>query len=386
MWEDREALKPRNQRRPVPQAPTAQTTGSSWNDINKQHAAAMSAFEEQAMCQCPNCGRTFLEDRLQVHLRSCKSDSPAKPPPGKLSSTTKPAPGRNEPAPRGEPKGSRPEANPASTIKPVAKTLGSTGPVRTRNSVEELPIGPRRGGAPQIPHDNDTDIDRVPCRSCGRKFAPDRVDKHQRVCKGPDRPASKPQPQVRAKPKAKGDPLWKRQHMDFINSIRYARKVTSAQKQGIDVRTLAPPPQQFADPTADYVQCPFCDRKYAPQTAERHIPKCKDIVNKPKAPPRALAPRAAQPQRQPPQQTQPQRQAPPQAVQTQPKQSMRASQQQAAKPSPQPQPQVGVRLKPGVREEAKQARKAPARQSCCKSCGEDMGGSARFCSYCGTRV
>eukprot|EP00164_Ancoracysta_twista_P000258 GFYU01000364.1.p1 GENE.GFYU01000364.1~~GFYU01000364.1.p1 ORF type:complete len:717 (-),score=164.71 GFYU01000364.1:129-2279(-) len=35
---------------------------------------------------------------------------------------------------------------------------------------------------------------------------------------------------------------------------------------------------------ADRVQCPYCERHFSPGTAERHIPKCKDIVNRPKKP------------------------------------------------------------------------------------------------------
>ena len=30
------------------------------------------------MVQCPNCLRTFLEDRIEVHLRSCTSENPHK--------------------------------------------------------------------------------------------------------------------------------------------------------------------------------------------------------------------------------------------------------------------------------------------------------------------
>ena len=32
---------------------------------------AMNEFNEKGMDACPNCGRTFLPDRLVVHLRSC---------------------------------------------------------------------------------------------------------------------------------------------------------------------------------------------------------------------------------------------------------------------------------------------------------------------------
>ena len=30
------------------------------------------------MVRCPNCFRTFLEDRIEIHLKSCTSDNPHK--------------------------------------------------------------------------------------------------------------------------------------------------------------------------------------------------------------------------------------------------------------------------------------------------------------------
>jgi hypothetical protein len=42
--------------------------------------------------------------------------------------------------------------------------------------------------------------------------------------------------------------------------------------------------------TDDLVPCPYCSRKFNPTTAERHIPKCKDTVNRPKPPPTKAKP------------------------------------------------------------------------------------------------
>ena len=35
---------------------------------------AFKNYNEKALEPCPNCARTFLPDRLVVHLRSCKGD------------------------------------------------------------------------------------------------------------------------------------------------------------------------------------------------------------------------------------------------------------------------------------------------------------------------
>ena len=33
---------------------------------------AFKDYNEKALVKCPNCPRTFLPDRLEIHLRSCK--------------------------------------------------------------------------------------------------------------------------------------------------------------------------------------------------------------------------------------------------------------------------------------------------------------------------
>ena len=52
--------------------------------------------------------------------------------------------------------------------------------------------------------------------------------------------------------------------------------------QGGRLADLPPPP---ASVNPDYVPCPHCGRNFAPTVAERHIPKCVNILAKPKPPP-----------------------------------------------------------------------------------------------------
>ena len=40
-------------------------------DMEAYNEAAYKNYNEKALDPCPNCGRTFLPDRLIVHLRSC---------------------------------------------------------------------------------------------------------------------------------------------------------------------------------------------------------------------------------------------------------------------------------------------------------------------------
>lgn len=43
----------------------------SSEDMNAYNDEAFKNYNEKALDACPNCGRTFLPERLAVHLRSC---------------------------------------------------------------------------------------------------------------------------------------------------------------------------------------------------------------------------------------------------------------------------------------------------------------------------
>ena len=40
--------------------------------MEEMNNAALKEYNDKALEACPNCGRTFLPDRLVVHLKSCK--------------------------------------------------------------------------------------------------------------------------------------------------------------------------------------------------------------------------------------------------------------------------------------------------------------------------
>lgn len=65
---------------------------------------------------------------------------------------------------------------------------------------------------------------------------------------------------------------WRVQHKNFIQAIQYAKGSSDE------------PPPAMENP--HYVACPYCERKFNPETAERHIPRCKDIKARPAPPPK----------------------------------------------------------------------------------------------------
>ena len=76
-------MKPKRERKPVPKAPAAfeqaiggkggsGKSGMSAKQMQQQNEAAFNAFNSNSLDACPHCGRTFLAERLEKHLLSCK--------------------------------------------------------------------------------------------------------------------------------------------------------------------------------------------------------------------------------------------------------------------------------------------------------------------------
>jgi len=55
----------------APAAPSVPQMGTKAATIEAHNEAAYSVFQDEALEPCPRCARTFLPDRLVVHLRSC---------------------------------------------------------------------------------------------------------------------------------------------------------------------------------------------------------------------------------------------------------------------------------------------------------------------------
>ncbi|XP_035205940.1 zinc finger C2HC domain-containing protein 1C-like [Stegodyphus dumicola] len=136
------------------------------------------------------------------------------------------------------------------------------------------------------------------CQVCGRNFNEDRIEKHVSICKKASQKkvkvfdatkmrvkgteaeqfVKKGLPKAEPKPK-KSD--WRKQHNEFIEAIRQAKMVQQHLAKGGKVSDLPPPPPSD---TSHYVPCPHCGRKFSEGVAERHIPKCKNILSNKKGP------------------------------------------------------------------------------------------------------
>ncbi|XP_013049663.3 zinc finger C2HC domain-containing protein 1B isoform X1 [Anser cygnoides] len=129
--------------------------------------------------------------------------------------------------------------------------------------------------------------DLVPCRICGRHFAQDVLPRHEPICKKVFNKKRKPFNSfkqrlqgteigtVKKQPPQKNQQVkksnWRQQHEDFINAIQSAKEVTKAVQEG---RPLPPPPPPSINP--DYIQCPYCSRRFNEAAAQRHIKFCEE--------------------------------------------------------------------------------------------------------------
>ncbi|XP_037549742.1 zinc finger C2HC domain-containing protein 1A [Nematolebias whitei] len=134
------------------------------------------------------------------------------------------------------------------------------------------------------------------CNTCKRWFFPKVLEKHSKICQkstvkrrkvfdssrqraeGTDISTLKP-----IKPKSqssaaseKAEPPkkssnWRKKHEDFIATIRAAKVLTQVIKEG---GPLPPPPPPTYDP--DYIQCPYCQRRFNESAADRHIKFCQE--------------------------------------------------------------------------------------------------------------
>lgn len=262
-------------------------------------ADAAPAAPVAKIMRCPTCGET-VADATALFCEDCggrleAADDGAAPPqrtdgtlpPQDVARLSKPA----VRAPQAQP------PVPQLSKAPTATRGAANGVARSGAAAPPLPPSPAVGdqGDGEDAYAED-DGERVPCDHCGRRFAPEALARHERVC------ATQKKRRVfnatkhrvadgaTAAAKASGSAPqtapkrdWKSESEAFRRALREARQVDQVLKAGGNAKDL-PPPMYSENP--DYLACPHCQRRFAPDVAARHIPRCANTVNRPKPPPR----------------------------------------------------------------------------------------------------
>ncbi|CAF1257048.1 unnamed protein product [Rotaria magnacalcarata] len=287
-WHFENAKLPPNLRRPPPRKPDVQIDGGG-NSLDQFNDAAYEAAKAQ-LIPCDNCGRKFASDRIQVHLKSCK--------PGHAARPIGPSGGG----------GGGGGGDPRMSERSIEQKRNAY-----NDDYDDVPKNypTRRGGGGggrginggstfhNVGSSGNSGL--YPCSVCHRNFASDRIQQHEAACmkaskqrrvfdstkqrlQGTEAAAYFRKGKARNEPAKPQAPKsnWRQKHEDFIRSIRYAKQATNYEKAGGRLADLPPPPTSV---NPDYVRCPHCGRSFAPAVAERHIPKCVNIQNKPRPPP-----------------------------------------------------------------------------------------------------
>ena len=145
---------------------------------------------------------------------------------------------------------------------------------------------------------DDDDTERVECRICGRKFASDRIDKHEAACEKAHKKKKKVfdsrmmrlqgseavkyidkmDQEEKTKPKPKV-PKYKLEHERLIETLKASRMQIQYEKDLEAGKAVGPPPKlpEYKIIDDDRVECPHCGRKFAKDAAQRHIPTCEKL-------------------------------------------------------------------------------------------------------------
>ncbi|XP_072039115.1 zinc finger protein 474-like [Amphiura filiformis] len=204
-WQIENNQLPRQQRRPIPIKPGSMSQSDGINNIPDYNEAACQSANAQLL-PCNNCGRTFAPDRLPIHQRSCRPKTATLSEPSVKVDRTPLTPKNTQPKVPAKPKtlicyicgrefGSKsleihePQCLKKWNIqnKQLPKELRRPTPKRP----ESLMGGGRSSGKFNKAEMNEAAWEAhksnlVPCPNCGRTFAPDRIQVHQRGC-GPNK-------------------------------------------------------------------------------------------------------------------------------------------------------------------------------------------------------
>ncbi|CDW76549.1 UNKNOWN [Stylonychia lemnae] len=261
-WENEQAQKPKHERKPIPQPPknfddmlAGKVSGEKLEQYNDN---ALKEYNDKALDRCPNCGRTFIPDRLVVHLRSCNKahgKSPDEGPKGGMSSSG----------------GMNSNSSPSKEIhikscKQKWEIEESKKPPKERRPVPDAPksfdevvIGAKSGQGADIQQYNEdafkqyNEVSLVPCHNCGRTFLPDRLQIHLKSCD-------------------KAHHSQKKGGEDVSKSTSSLSESFKSQGQNASLST--PDLRNKAINGQDSSSCNLCGRSFSQNLMENHLKSC----------------------------------------------------------------------------------------------------------------
>jgi len=320
-WEANEALKPKAQRRPVPE-PVQVGEGESKEEYNEK---TLKKWNDEVLLPCENCGRTFLPDRLEIHRRSCRSADGSLLPPTMNSRGRRSLGNCESSAHRGDKSASPAPRGPSTVVCHICgREFGSASIeihtaqcARKWEATEALKPKARRRSVPTAPKHEEAESREqynaratevwtsealLACPKCGRTFLPDRLEVHVRSCRSAEEHAPTGRSdwsQVEA-PTKTTKPMCVTCHVcgrDFgtasfqIHLFQCEKKweAQEARKPLEERRPVPTAPQVAANASLEdrnsaaatkwseeaLVACPVCGRTFLPESLVKHQKSCR---------------------------------------------------------------------------------------------------------------
>ena len=183
--------------------------------------------EQKALVSCPHCSRTFLPERLEIHLRSCKAERPLK----KRMDASK----RGQMS--GQPKQMQYEQTKKSII--LSPRQNHQERIRPKTTMGRAPVGEPKTvhKRKKSVHFPDNPVVPIDDSSYEASDASDKFSPFQQVVGTPTRKNSKTPQKTRPsmqdeKPSDQKNSKWRQERDAFIKAMRVSKKIDQIEKDG----------------------------------------------------------------------------------------------------------------------------------------------------------
>lgn len=215
-------------------------------------------------CACDRCQRRFPIQALAEHIQGCTETAPKSRRPGSGTGSARASgAGTAEQASSFTPNWSKPERHTSSLASSSAGQAAGNSEAKIGGSggynLDAIDEGP--GG----------DDGRIACRRCGRKFAADRIDRHESVCKA-----------LKTEPEKIGETMKKSTRVPDVSEPGSAPKgyvPRGTGKSALKGGGGAPFGGDSSERDDGRVSCRRCGRKFAPDRIDKHESICSGLQN-----------------------------------------------------------------------------------------------------------
>lgn len=312
LFEKWENQKPPKERRRCPDDPMrGYDPNMSMKDLDRLNAASQQTWSEQALVRCQNCNRTFLPEKLPIHQRSCTAANPAKRVEDPVASRDSRSSENTRVSSRfqqndgdyggGESEYVNVNSGNMMQCKNCGRKFNTVSYSKHAKVCAKVFTQSRKVFNSAKQRIQGTDLEEYN-RQAMKKGSSGTKKQTSGGTSGPSSSGATTRASVGGGEPRQAIPKWKLDSMKFRMAMKAAREVSRAEKQsketGVPLHLLLPAKPSrssmsgygdggYGNTSGDYddppdgLRCPTCGRTFNQKAGERHIPQCKNIINKP---------------------------------------------------------------------------------------------------------